>query len=347
MSIKKAVVDLEFKSYVSGYEESKRKIDDLINSANRSKSTSGGGTSTSTAIVPVSTTTVPGDYPMIPQRYMTAIGGLLKTIALWFGIKALKNMLKTVKEIVHQSQVYQAIVTSIFQPFILMVNLMLLPVLKWLIPKVTEWLTWVTENKAAFDFIGKALVSIFESISQIVGVINPFDEIIEAINDIVLLVSDDGATTMDKVKGIAGALFDAVVEIATIPDRLGQLVLDALYTIGTNTPVIRDIIWFFEDLIGNMWNTIESAIEPIVREIPLVGDTIADALFGEENAVRASTGTPYVGEEFKPTISAAVGGTTKGTSDPYLVIMGDFTADDIVRPNAPTSAMLKAKVSYL
>lgn len=338
MSPRKATIDLEFKSYVSGYEESKKKIDDLINSAKSYKSSE--AESTSKAIVPVDITY----EPLEPQfsSLLNSVGGWLKLIGGFFAVKALKKVLNTLKEIVNQSQIWQSIVKLTLTPFVMMLNLMLLPVLKWIIPKVTEWLNWTVENKDALDFIGKVLVSVGESIVQIVGAINPFKIVIETIQDIIDIVNTDGTSAVGTLGSIAIEILSALDEIAKFPSRIVGIILDALYTIGTNTPIVRDVIDFFSGLFEDIWLGIKILIRSFVESIPIIGDDLANTIFGNK---APSYDNPLLGDSLPQLSPMSSTGPLVGATDYELIIMNsNINPADIKTPSQPVGNMLKAKL---
>ena len=338
MSPRKATIDLEFKSYVSGYEESKKKIDDLINSAKSYKSSE--AESTSKAIVPVDISY----EPIEPQfgSLLNSVGGWLKLIGGFFAVKALKKVLNTLKEIVNQSEIWQSIVKLTLTPFVMMLNLMLLPVLKWIIPKFTEWLTWTMENKDAFDFIGKVLVSIGETIVQIVGAINPFKIVIETIQDVIDIINTDGNSAIGTLGSIAIEILFALDEIAKFPSRIVGIILDALYTIGSNTPIVSDIIDFFGGLFEDIWVGIKILIRSFIENIPIIGEDLANTIFGNESSTYSN---PLLGDTL-PTLSPMSSTSpVVGTTDYEFIIMNsNINPADIKTPSQPIGNMLKAKL---
>jgi len=85
---------------------------------------------------------------------MGAIAGAIGLIV--GGVKMLGN---TIKTIVQKSEVFQSIVNLTLSPFILMVNLMLVPALMMLIPYIIELFTWVTDNQEGLKLFGTGFAS--------------------------------------------------------------------------------------------------------------------------------------------------------------------------------------------
>lgn len=339
MSPRKASVDVEFKSYVTGYEDSKRKVQEIIDLAKEGASVDSASKDKKRFDESTAIGKLANKFDVVGKKFLKPLARVLGAAGV------LATVLSVIKQITSQAQVFASIINLIFTPFILMVNLMLLPVLKWIIPKVTEWLEWVTDNKDAFDFFGKVLVSIGESIFQLVGIVTtPFKVFVETVQGIIDIINTDGISAFDKLGQIGGLIIVAIADIALIPMRLVETILDALYTIGINTPFIGDVIKFFENLFSDIWNSVKGVIRPIVEAIPIVGEDIANALFGTKYEVQPYN-NPLLGDSL-PTLSPSPFiGPAVGATDYELIIMNsDINPADIKTPSQPVGNMLKAKL---
>lgn len=347
MSPRKASVDVEFKSYVTGYEDSKKKVQEIIDLAKDGASVDTADKKKrfddSSAIGKLA-----NKFDVVGKKFLKPLAFILGGAGVFTGV------LSVMKQIVSQSQVYSSIVQLVFTPFIMMVNLMLLPVLKWIIPKTMEWLEWAVVNKDALGVFGTILTAIGEALITITTPLNDFKGWIEEIQSIIDTVNGSDMSAGEKFVRVLndisdfflqGSFFDMfnmgwVVDLAShIRDRITDAFFSAIEEGGSFFEVVKN---FFSNFFTTIGDDIYHALRGMLESIPIVGEDIANRIFGYE------TNNPLLGDSL-PTLSPMSStGPAVGATDYELIIMNsNINPADIKTPSQPIGNMLKAKIGAI
>ena len=187
------------------------------------------------------------------------LGAIAGIIGLVVG--AIEKLANVIKSIVQQSDVFQSIVNLTLAPFILMVNLMLVPALTMLIPYIIEMFTWVTENKDGLALFGTGIGSLMTGLidaitnSDLVTFIKNFIELLTSVSEF------SSSRNLSFGEGLWAAFANALqIEfsiakmnplVATLFGPWGIEILDAI------SAALEDTVSFGEFWINiqNMWHT--------------------------------------------------------------------------------------------
>lgn len=345
MSPRKASVDVEFKSYVTGYEDSKKKVQEIIDLAKEGASvdTKKKRFDDSSAIGKLA-----NKFDVVGKKFLKPLAFILG------GAGVLSGVLSVMKQIVSQSQVYSSIVQLVFTPFIMMVNLMLLPVLKWIIPKTMGWLEWAVENKDALGLFGSILTVIGEALIVLISPLNFFKGWIEEIQSIIDTVNNSDMSTGEKFVRVLndisdffmqGSFFDMfgmgwVIDLAThIRDRITDAFFDAIEEGGSFFEVVSN---FFSNFFTTIGEDIYHALRGMLESIPVIGEDLANQIFGYEFL---SDPNPLLGDAL-PTLSpmSSTGPVVGSTDYEFIIMNSNINPADIKTPTQPVGNMLKAKL---
>lgn len=400
--VKKAYIDLEFKSVVTGFEEVNKQIGKLLEEVNKLSessgkfSASGGGGGTSSASgKPRSNRRRPivrlGNDMYAPIQYekskisafsnlvdklndrffksdkLSAVADehrqlvyahkikrpvnsltkmLIKMGAATGGIMLFTNLVKT---IVSQSQVFQSIVQLVFHPFIMMVNFMLLPVLKWLIPNVAEWLQWTVDNKAGLEEVGELLTVIGDALNNIPALEdNPIKTLIETITKMSEIDASDlspfekWCLNFQEGVGMVSTMFNTLTP-PTLPIGKVSEIVDGIFTTITDALVNASVGETFREKLTLFGESLNSSIETAltdtfnslmnaIESIPLIGPAVRDFIEG----LSSSPASPI-------TTSTA---TSTSTSTDLSVLLLDklYTQDNATSLDPTMSSLLRGRM---
>lgn len=397
--VKKAYIDLEFKSTESGFDDIDKKINKLLDAVNKLSEASGkfsvnartggggGGTKATVSRVKRYTGKVGvGDAPLgpIPFEKVSAFSNMIdkfndkfihsdkltkfsesnRQSAYEFKIqKPLYNLTKLflklggvggaillftnlIKTIVSQSQVFQSIVQLVFHPFIMMVNFMLLPVLKWLIPNVSEWLQWTVDNKDALESVGDVLTVIGDTLKGFPTLENnPLKLLIETLTSFGNIDASDASVfekwilKFQEGVGLITSVFDTLPVPTLSAGKLGEIV-DGVFTAITDALINASVGDTFKEkltLFGDsLKESISSALTDMVNSfvsavgsIPLVGPSIQEFLNNSMNPNGTITNTT----------------NSSNTTDLSILLLDAFNNQDNVTYVNPTmSSLLRGRM---
>ena len=348
MSPRKASVDVEFKSYVTGFEDSKKKLQVLIDTAKE-----GASIDTSEKRKRFDDKSAIGKlankFDVVGKKFLKPLAFLLG------GAGVLTGVLSVMKQIVSQSQVYASIVQLVLTPFVMMVNLMLLPVLKWIIPHVMEWLEWTVANKDALGLFGTILSAIGETLIVLASPLNFFKGWIEEIQSIIDTVSNTDMSLGEKFVRVLndigdfltqGSLFNMfgmgwVTDLGThIRDKLTDAFFYALDEGGSFFNIVGN---FFSNFFKSIGEDIYNALRSMVESIPGIGEDLANTIFGYKVSPYEN---PLLGDKLPSLTPMTSSGPLVGTPSNYELIMmsGNYDASDIKTVSPEITSMFKAKI---
>lgn len=340
MSPRKASIDVEFKSYVTGYEESKKKLDELVESAKSSVSLDTSATtadkkrfSEKSAIGKLA-----NKFDLVGKKFLKPLAFILGGAGIFTGV------LSTMKQIVSQSQVYASIVQLVFHPFVMMVNFMLLPVLKWLIPKVAEWLGWVTDNKDTLMTFGEVLTDILDVVELIVSLNNPVSEMVTNMTTLSNLFDNTDMSFGQKFATAFGVAIDTITN--SIPGldvaktvlgpvaELAQTFVDSVYKLFIGDMSLETV---FKTITDKFIETLRTYIEAI----PFIGSGLSELMFGnKDDAISESL----------PTVSPLAGDSLKAGAMPnyeFILMNETPTSDNTHRVVESMQSIWRAKLNYI
>lgn len=260
---KTATVDLEFKTSLVGYDDLVKKVDTLIEKVN-SLSASTGEISAQTSKASTSDSSKETKATSRFTKMLIKFGGAAGAITLFT---------KMIKTIVQQSQVYASMVQLVFHPFVIMMNFMLLPVLKWLLPHVIEWLQWTVDNKSGLDSFGKSLTVIGDGLSKIGDVsFNPFKSLIETLTSL-SNINASGATSfevfieslrsfinLDMSVFKSHPLLKSNEWVFSVFEDFFNIILESLSSASRAENIWEGIDAIFGTFFGNLFNSIKEYI---------------------------------------------------------------------------------------
>lgn len=340
MSPKKASIDVEFKSYVSGYEESKKKLDELVESAKSGVSLDTSSTtadrkqfSEKSAIGKLA-----NKFDLVGKKFLKPLAFILGGAGIFTGV------LSTMKQIVSQSQVYASMVQLVFHPFVMMVNFLLLPVLKWLIPEVSEWLRWVTDNKDTLMSYGELLTDVLDLLKLIVSLNNPLDDMITNMTTISDTINNTDMSFGQKFATAFGVTIDSITN--AIPGlsvaksllgpvgELAQTFVDSIYKLFIGESSIESV---FKTIADKFISTLRTYIEAI----PFVGSSLSETMFGTaENEINTAL----------PSVSPLANDSMRASTIPnyeFILMNETPTSDNIHRVAESMQSIWRAKLNYI
>lgn len=194
---------------------------------------------------------------------MGAIAGVIGLVV--GGIKMLGNVIKS---IVQQSEVFQSIVNLTLAPFILMVNLMLVPALMMLIPYIIEMFTWVTENKDGLALFGTGFATpmtlLLDAIANnpIVTFTKNFVELLTSISNISsgnLSFADGLWSAFANALQMEFSIFKMNPLVTTLFGPWGTMILDTISAALENTANIGEFWINIQNMWGKFWTDLGNA----------------------------------------------------------------------------------------
>lgn len=352
---KTATVDLEFKTSLVGYDDLVEKVDKLIEKVN--------ALSASTGEIKAPSAGGGGEGESTKEKATSKFTKMLVKFGSAAGAFALFT--KMVTTVVKQSQVYSSLVQLVFHPFIIMVNFMLLPVLKWILPHVIEWLQWTVDNKAGLDAFGGALSTIGEAL-LIVGdetVWNPFKEFIELLTSLTEIEESDAdglSKLCDKIKEFAAFDFDIFSShpllsgmdwIFTIVEGFINGLLngfkEAFHSDGGFDEKVSAL---FGNLFTDIWESIKTVFLDFIGSIPFLG---SGAREWWEDVLNTPPGEPggrlgVDASSLTPAIDISNLTANNSTNNWGLMLWNsDLNTSNVNRFNSTETSLLRARIGPL
>ena len=192
-----------------------------------------------------------------------AIAGIIGLVV--GGIKMLGNVIKS---IVQQSEVFQSIVNLTLAPFILMVNLMLVPALMMLIPYIIEMFTWVTDNKDGLALFGTGFASpmtlLLDAIANnpIVTFTKNFVELLTSMSNISsgdLSFADGMWSAFANALQMEFSIFKMNPLVTTLFGPWATTILNAISSALENTANIGEFWINIQNMWGKFWTDLGNA----------------------------------------------------------------------------------------
>lgn len=311
---KKASVDLEFKAYMTGYNELEKKVDAIIAKVD--------GLSSASGDINISSKrggdTTPSEEKKATSRFtkmLVKLGGATGAIMLFT---------KMISSVVKQSQVYASIIQLIFTPFVMMVNFMLLPVLKWLVPIVTEWLQWTIENKPGFEALGDVLTDIGDVIKDVEGWdTNPLKVFIETLTGLATQDPNaDGWTRFANAISSAGnlstSIFDPLLSafqmgwVADVAKGIIDSFANSFKEMSKDGTLGEKILSAVDVFTDTLVESIKNILVNSIKSIPIIGESAGkwvDELLTDPHA--ATNGLEALREPLLPSIIDHLSKSTK------------------------------------
>lgn len=263
------------------------------------------------------------------------------TIGFIGAVPAIKLFTNLVKSIVEQSQVFQSIVQLTLHPFVMMVNFMLLPVLKWLIPHVSEWLEWTVENRDTLESVGTILTSIGDALLVITSTAVPISDFISGITNFNNAISNTDASVFDRFVGGVTAITD------TLSKGADNMLLMVNPLGGAISELVKSAIdyAFGDDLFLSISESVKSFFISIFDSIPFIGDTLKD-MFGlnsqSETAMLEPVGITKMDASAGPVIGSNM--STPTTDISLLLLESQMGSDNIVSLDNTMSSILRGRM---
>lgn len=343
---KKAYIDLEFKSSISGYEDVEKKLDRILSKMSE-LSESSGDLSISSGKTTKDKSSSENKSTSKFTKMLVKLGGAAGSIALFT---------KLITSVVKQSQVYASIVQLVFHPFIVMVNFMLLPVLKWLVPVVSDWLKWTVENREGLEAVGDAFTYLLESAQKFGGLdTNPAKTLIEELTRLAGIDPNEDAWTifaeqLRSSANITASVFEPLLTLfkmgwvtdvfKAITDSFANAIVAAVDADGNLIDNLKSgFLTFFEDISSALKNVFLDW----VGSIPLIGESIRDVLTTPPAEPGGRLG--ITASDLSSGINIPSTGLSASNMNlEFLLLNTDMTPDNTSTLNNSVSSILRARM---
>lgn len=213
-------------------------------------------------------TTTGSKAPSTGSNKPTALTKGLKG-ALGIAVKLGKVVTDILKGALQRSQAYQNLIQMNLQPFVLMLELIFIPIMKWFIPKFKDAMQFVIDHKEDFNYIGTAITKLYDLIiglgSAIVTItsMSPEDMFNTLKTGIQTFI--DWATTIaapDLSKWWNDSVEDFKTAIRSVFDTVGKWLRGEI-DLSTFVTDVTNAIWTAIDKIfGGLISTINGWINP-------------------------------------------------------------------------------------
>ena len=345
---RKAYVDLEFKAKLTGYEEINKKIDTLLEKVGSISATTGDTTISGKKTSP--------DEPESSKKGLSRLTKMLGKLGGATG--AILLFTKMVGAVVKQSQVYASIVQLVLHPFVMMVNLMLVPVLKWLVPKVAEWLQWTIDNRAGLELFGKILTQIGDTLNDSNTWLenNPFKVFIESLTRMANIEPNADlwtrfADSIQAAGNMTASIFKPLLDtlglgwVADVVKNILDAFAEGFRSLAQEGTIGERIKSAVSVLIDTLVSSIRTTALDAIGSIPYVGESLRK--FIEETPVSEPGGRLGVDKYMSTTPMMSSFGNT--TTNNWGLMLWDsiINPSDVHRFDSTETSLLKSKIGAL